>query len=111
MAIVCEDALKQKITGQRTVYTDTNTMLYALGIGLGRDPLNEKELPFVFEQGGLRVAPAMAAVLARRSIAGGLNLDMTLVLHGEQRLKVYRPMPPSGALVYSETVVSLEGED
>ncbi len=130
MAIVYEDALKQKITGQRTTYTDTNTMLYALSIGLGRDPLNEKELPFVFEQGGLRVVPTMAAVLARGNIAGGLNLDMTLVLHGEQRLTVHRPMPPSGALisesrivevldkgagkgalVYSETVVRLEGED
>ncbi len=130
MAIVYEDALKQKITGQRTTYTDTNTMLYALSIGLGRDPLNDKELPFVFEQGGLRVVPTMAAVLARGNIAGGLNLDMTLVLHGEQRLTVHRPMPPSGALisesrivevldkgagkgalVYSETVVRLEGED
>ncbi len=130
MAIVYEDALKQKITGQRTTYTDTNTMLYALSIGLGRDPLNDKELPFVFEQRGLRVVPTMAAVLARGNIAGGLNLDMTLVLHGEQRLTVHRPMPPSGALisesrivevldkgagkgalVYSETVVRLEGED
>lgn len=130
MAIVYDDGLKQKITGQRTVYTDTDTMLHALSIGLGRDPLNEKELPFVFEQGGIRVAPIMAAELARGYIARGLNLDMTLVRHGQQRLKLHRPMPPSdalisesrivevldrgagkGALVYSETVVSLGGED
>ena len=27
-------------------YTDNDTMLYALGIGFGRDPLNRKELDF-----------------------------------------------------------------
>ena len=30
MAIVYENALKQKISGQRATYIDTNTMLYAL---------------------------------------------------------------------------------
>jgi len=71
----------------------------------------------------------MASVLARGNIVGPLNLDMTLVLHGEQRLTVHTPLPPSGvlicdsrvvdvldkgagkgALVYTETVVRLDGE-
>ena len=37
-------------------------MLYALGIGLGHDPMNEDELPFVYEK-NLKVLPTMAAVL------------------------------------------------
>jgi len=49
MAIDYHRAIAHKITGQRTAYTDTQTMLYALSIGMGRDPLDKKELPFVFE--------------------------------------------------------------
>ncbi len=130
MAIVYEDALKQRIVSQKTTYAELNTMLYALSIGMGRDPLDEKELPFVFEHRGLRAVPTMAAVLARSNITSGLNLDMTLVLHGEQRLTLHRPLPSSGtllsdsrivevldkgpgkgALVFSETVVRIEGEN
>ncbi|MDB5482439.1 MAG: 3-alpha,7-alpha, 12-alpha-trihydroxy-5-beta-cholest-24-enoyl-CoA hydratase [Caulobacteraceae bacterium] len=130
MPIDYQRALAHKITGQRTAYTETRTMLYALSIGMGRDPLDENELSFVFEGAELRVVPTMAAVLARGNIVGPLNLDMTLVLHGEQRLTVHRPLPPSGvlicdsrvvevldkgagkgALVYTETDVRLEGEE
>lgn len=126
-----EDALTQKLTGVKASYSDTETMLYALSIGMGRDPLDASELPFVFELGGepLRTVPTMAAVLGRGNITGGLKLDYTLVLHGEQRLTVHRPLPPKadlvcdsrvvevldkgagkGALVYTETVLRIEGE-
>jgi acyl dehydratase len=130
MAINYEKALAQRITGQKTAYSDTQTLLYALSIGMGRDPLDTRELPFVYEGGELEVVPTMAAVLARGNIVGPLNLDYTLVLHGEQRLTVHRPLPPKGvlicdsrivevldkgagkgALVYTETLVRLEGED
>ena len=37
-------------------------MLYALGVGLGQDPMNEDELAFVYEK-NLKVLPTMAAVL------------------------------------------------
>ncbi len=37
-------------------------MLYALGIGLGHDPMNEDELPFVYEK-NLKVLPTMGTVL------------------------------------------------
>ena len=45
-------------------YRDTETMLYAQSIGFGQDPLDAKELPFVYEQGSpLRTVPSMASVL------------------------------------------------
>ncbi len=131
MAINYEKALAAKSAGQRSAYTDNATMLYALSIGMGRDPLDERELPFVYEGGdGLRVVPTMAAVLGRNSAMGELSLDMAMILHGEQRLTVHRPLPAKGALVsdsrvvevldkgagkgalvYTETVMRLEGED
>lgn len=39
-----------------------DTMLYALGVGFGYDPLDVRQLQFVYEQ-NLRVCPAMATIL------------------------------------------------
>ena len=40
-----------------------DTMLYALGVGLGADPLDERQLRFVYEK-NLVALPTMAVVLA-----------------------------------------------
>ena len=40
-------------------YTKRDTMLYALGLGFGEDPSEEKELAYVYED-GLLAAPSMA---------------------------------------------------
>src|SRR5436853_324272 len=45
-----------KNLGQKYAYTDREVMLYAYGIGLGADPMDENELPFVNE-GGLALRP------------------------------------------------------
>jgi len=43
-------------------YTARDTMLYALGLGCGSDPIDPDELQFVFEE-GLRALPTMPVVL------------------------------------------------
>ena len=48
---------------QECTWTDRETMLYALSVGFGRDPLDAEELPYVFEGAGLRTIPTMCAVL------------------------------------------------
>lgn len=104
-------------------HTDRDTMLYALAAGMGRDPLDTAELPFVFEGAGLKAMPSMAAVLTRSPLARTLPIDMTMLLHGEQRLEIHQPVPPAanilastriteiidkgagkGALIYDETI-------
>ncbi|MYG53523.1 MAG: 3-alpha,7-alpha,12-alpha-trihydroxy-5-beta-cholest-24-enoyl-CoA hydratase, partial [Rhodospirillaceae bacterium] len=45
-------------------YTERDTILYALGCGLGSDPLDEAQLRFVFEEPELLALPSMAAVLS-----------------------------------------------
>ena len=44
-------------------YTEKDSMLYALGVGLGRDPLSQDKLRFVYED-GLKVMPTQAVTLA-----------------------------------------------
>jgi acyl dehydratase len=83
-----------------SAYTDKDTILYALGLGMGADPFNTDELPFVYEK-GLRAMPTMSAVLvagAGKVLADG-GINYTMIMHGEQRLRVHRPLPPEGRIV------------
>ncbi len=88
-------------------YTDTQTMLYALGIGMGRDPYDPKELPFVYEGAGLKVVPTIATVLSKASVLYKVGVNMALVLHGEQRMTVHRPLPAAATLEFEQRVVDI----
>ena len=71
-------------------------MLYALSRGLGADPLDTKQLMFVFEK-DLLVLPTFAVILghpgfwARHPDSG---IDWVHLLHGEQTLRIHKPLPP-----------------
>ena len=78
--------------------TPRDAMLYALGIGIGADPMDRGQLRFVCEK-ELQVVPSMAAVLCtpgswmRDPKAG---VDYVKVVHGEQDVRVFRPLPTEG---------------
>jgi acyl dehydratase len=98
MSINLDAVMALRSEGQAFSYGDRETMLYALGIGLGEDPMNVDELPFVFEN-GLKVMPTLATVVAwgaGRMLETGINYLM--VVHGEQRLIVHKPMPDAAQL-------------
>lgn len=110
MAINYEKLMQQKSEGYESTYTDRETMLYALGVGFGRDPSDERELPFVYEgvndPNYLKTVPTMATVL---QWGGGRGMDMginyLMVVHGEQRIKLHRPLPSSGKIVGDDRIV------
>ena len=87
-------------------YTDADAMLYALAIGMGRDPVDTRELPYVYEQGEpLRTVPTLATVLVPDMFPKGLGWDYSRILHSEQRLTLYRPLPPAAELKINKRVV------
>ena len=63
MAVTYDGLMSLKSEGDVFTYTDRETMLYALGVGFGRDPMNEAELPFVYEN-GLKTVPTLATVIS-----------------------------------------------
>ena len=66
------NALKDWVFEPRhQTYTDRETMLYALSVGFGADPMNARELPFIYER-DLKTVPTMAAVLCH---LGAWNTD------------------------------------
>src|ERR1700729_4014130 len=111
MAIYYPDILQQRTAARTFTYGDKDVMLYALGIGLGADPMNETELPFVYER-GLKVVPTAATVLAAgggggRAAAGReapalpaghrpSQINFLMVVHGEQKGELQKPLPTTG---------------
>ena len=102
MAINYDEIMQLQATGTPFSYKDREVMLYALGIGFGRDPLNEAELSFVYEN-GLRTVPTLSTVVSWGSaIVGRTGINYLMVLHGEQRLTVHRPMPVAAEITADE---------
>lgn len=87
-------------------YTDADAMLYALAVGMGTNPLDESELDYVYEQGaGLKTVPTLATVLVPEMFPVGLGWDYSQILHSEQRLQLFRPLPAAADLLINKRVV------
>ena len=93
-----------RVDGMAFSYTPRDVMLYALSVGMGRDPLDAQELKYVFEKEPPKVVPTLACVVSRTNLMLAAGLDRTKVVHGEQALRLYRPLPPAAKLVASSRV-------
>lgn len=106
MAASYEHLMSVRTMDQRVSYTDRETLLYALSVGMGRDPLDALELPYVYEGHGLKALPSMATVLMRIPVLES-GLDLPGVLHGEQRLVLHQPLPPAGELLCDSRIAAV----
>lgn len=91
-------------------YTVRDTMLYALGVGAGADPMDETDLRFVTEK-HLVALPTMASVLATPGFwmtDPALGIDHVRLLHGEQAIDLMKPIPPEGCMVPSFRAVGVK---
>ena len=82
-------------------YTVTDSIVYALGLGFGSDPLDERQLKFVFEERDIVAVPTMAAVLGAPGFwlrDPGTGVDWQQVLHGEQGIVIHKPLSASASL-------------
>lgn len=90
-------------------YTEKDTILYALGLGFGSEPTNSDHLQYVYEN-GLRALPFMAVVLGYPGFwmrEPSTGIDWVKVLHGEQRLRLHRPLPTSGRVIGYSKIKSI----
>lgn len=91
-------------------FTARDTILYALGLGFGSDPLNAQQLRYVYER-DLVVLPTMAAVLASPGAwmreRTELGIDFLRLVHGEQGLKIHQPLPVAGAVLGESRVTRI----
>ncbi|KAL7885071.1 hypothetical protein AOLI_G00078410 [Acnodon oligacanthus] len=103
-----------KVLPQMTfTYTHLQCILYALGVGMStKDP---DQLKFLYEGHEdfsclptFGVIPAQVSMLeGGLSSVPGLSFDPTRLLHGEQYLELYKPLPTSGTLTSKASVADI----
>ena len=85
--------LATELTDVAVSYDERDVMLYAIGVGIGSDPLDAGELPYVSELAGLRTLPTFASMIIPETIMAASGCDMHQILHRSQSLDVFRPLP------------------
>jgi acyl dehydratase len=108
VAIDYPAVLNLKEEGRRFSWNERDTMLYALAIGMGSDPLNPDELRFVYEK-KLRAVPTLSTVVAWGAGISperlGINRQQTL--HGEEALELHRPIGCAGEVIANSRVAAV----
>ena len=115
MAIHYPDILDQRTAARTFSFDQKDVMLYALGIGMAADPMDAEELRFVYER-ELKVMPTAATVLAAGARGAGpapdlpaghrpSQINFLMVVHGEQKIELHRPLPTSGAFTTESRTV------
>ena len=90
-------------------YTTRDTILYALGVGLGADPLDKDQLRHVYEE-HLEALPTFSLVLAHPGFwinDPRLQLDWVNALHTEQFMSVSGPLPVQGEVKASYRITGI----
>ncbi|RSE83988.1 MaoC family dehydratase [Achromobacter denitrificans] len=101
MTIDPDKLLRRHFEPVEQAYTSKDSILYALGLGFGRDPLDTRELPFVYEERQLAV-PTQAAVLGYPGFwmkEPDTGIDWRKVLHASQSVQLHRPLTPAGTVI------------
>jgi acyl dehydratase len=82
-------------------YGPRECIFYALGIGLGMNPVDPGELRFVYERANLEAFPTMAVVLGwpGRMTDPAFGVDEKLVVAGDLKVVLHRPLAPEAKLV------------
>ncbi|MCG8417553.1 MAG: SDR family NAD(P)-dependent oxidoreductase [Proteobacteria bacterium] len=110
-----DQALGYQFPEMRTRHDERDVALYALGVGAARNAGDQADLQLVYELHGkgmktlptYGVIPAMNAIMQaakQGQKAPGLNYGLERLLHGEQYLEVFRPLPGRAELSHKATI-------
>jgi acyl dehydratase len=90
-------------------YERRDAILYALGVGLGSDPIDPADLAFLLED-RLAVLPTFAVTLGSPGMwirAPEFAVDFAKLVHYEQTATFHVPLPPEGEAVSRARVLSV----
>src|SRR5579862_1879014 len=113
MPIDYDDMMQSGADGLLSSYDEKDVMLYALGVGFMRDPLDENELPFAYES-GLKVVPTFASVISRgeapperQRMPEKSSINFMMLVDGERRIIFHKPLPPRADLLADERTIDI----
>lgn len=116
--IDADEALAFEFPTRTTTHSANDLALYAIGIGAGEDPLDNKELQLVYElhSDGFKPFPTFAVIpaltvvmdMAREGVQPpGQNYGLDRILHGEQYTEVLRPLPENAELTHKTRITDV----
>lgn len=109
MAIDYDQLMALEIPAVRQRYTRRDTLHYALSLGLGADPLNERELPFVFEQ-AQKVVPTFGTTLGHPGFwlkEMDTGVDWVKVVHAQHELILHQAIPAEADIIGEQQIVDV----
>ena len=116
MPIDAAKLLKRAFPALEHRYTQRDALLYALGVGMGADPLDAGQLQYVYEGTGgesLRTLPTMANVLAYPGFWArepDTGITWQKLLHAEQEIELHASLPASATVVGHNSLTGLWGK-
>lgn len=95
-----------------STWTSADSLLYAVGVGAGQDPMDRSELPFVSENSidvAQRALPTMPVVLADVTGAFGRigTFNPAMLVHGEQKVVCHREVQPAGEVTSTSEITAV----
>ncbi|KAF7074074.1 hypothetical protein CFC21_078987 [Triticum aestivum] len=111
-------ALAYKFPEVSFAYDERDVALYALGVGAcGADAVDDKELHLVHHRDGqrhIKALPTFASLFPNKNSNGrgivnvpGIHFDASLLLHGQQYIEIYKPIPSCASVVNKVKVAGL----
>lgn len=110
MTIDYETLCRYPIAPVRQRLTRRDSALYALSIGFGQDPLDERQLRYVDLRDDMPAVPSLAVVLGHPGFwlaSPETGVDAVNLVHGEQSFTLHAPLPVEGEIVATTRVVDV----
>jgi hypothetical protein len=92
-------------------YDIRDSALYALSLGIGADPLDEDELPYVYEGRGPLAVPSQCVTLCWPPFwhkEPETGISWRRILHGEQSFSLLRPLAVKGAVRAEHSILAVD---
>jgi acyl dehydratase len=108
MPIDLDKALGAELPALDYTYDQNKLILYALGVGAGADP---DDLKFCYENApGLVALPTFGVIPPFPALMGllaapGVDINLMMLLHGEQYLEILKPPAPSGGVLNTKPLI------
>ncbi|AGZ54410.1 MaoC/PaaZ C-terminal domain-containing protein [Mycobacterium kansasii] len=102
MPIDVDSVLGAELAERQGSWSATDVILYHLGLGAGVPHTDPAELAYTFE-GQLKVLPSFGVIPASPMLFDmlklpGMDVDLSKLLHGEQEMELYGPLPVNGVV-------------
>lgn len=100
--VIPEQVRGFKFPDTKAEYSEVQTILYALGIGISRDPMNLKDLNYTYERAdefkvvptfGVTVGSGNAVFEGLLNCPGLPEFNPMMLLHGEHKFELLKPFP------------------